>query len=414
MLFRIRGFCSGGVNVQTWSVPLRVFSILKRELPDVSPVDYMKHLNRLSEQARYELRDIVGYGWCGLEDAIGHIFIKQRPGTSEILLKYMPTVQYGRMWNPFYKQCRGTVIDMDKMVAWHSYDKWFNVSEMPETDEQLLIDLSHTEKYKAMNKWDGSLILFYFNNGKWNTCTNGSFESEQAQWAISFAKQQGILDTLDPLYTHMYEAIYPGNHIVVDYGNIYRLVPLARRNMMTGVLELPTNTDVLYENKTFEQILSERDIHKATEKEGWIIRFDSGLMVKIKCTDYVRVHKLKDQITPEGVFNMIQSETLDDVYANVPDDIKRELDEIVARYVQWERDLRRTVESIQVDDVTDNKATYRVVSGIFDNGTFEQWYALKYIRGQIDRQHSPLMYVKTFDKVAHLFDSIDTAHVTVV
>lgn len=392
--------------MQSWSVPLHVFRILKQELPNVEPVDYMKHLRKLNTYAVAGILALCDVEHdTAIEDAISQVFIKQRPGTSEILLKYMPTVQYGRMWNKFYRQCRGTVIDMDKMIAFHSYDKFGNLGEFEGTDEQSLIELSHRTDYRVMNKWDGSLITFYFNNGQWNASTNGSFESDQAKWAMEYANRYNLLDVLYPGYTYMYEAIYPENRIVVNYGQNRGLVMLAFRDNEYGKLHLPRRTDKLYEDKTFEQILSERDKHPATKKEGWVVRFDNGLMVKVKCTDYVKVHKLKEQITPKGVFDMIQTDTLDDVRSNVPSDIQREIDDIVAVYVQWERGIRDKIASIDVSDVSDGKAVYTAVRSVFPTAGFEQWYALKCVRGDIDAQQSPLSYVKTFDKVQHLFDN---------
>lgn len=392
--------------MQEWSVPLQVFRILKRELPNVAPVDYMKHLDEINYDAENEIYELVGATGY-LDDLISQVFVKQNPGTSEILLKYMPTVQYGQMWNKFYRQCRGTVIDMDRMVAFHSYDKWFNVSEMPETDEQTLTELSQRIGYRVMNKWDGSLIMAYYNR-HWNLVTNGSFDSAQSKWAKEYARQYHVLDGLDTHYTYMFEAIYPDNRIVVNYDGVTEMVPLARRNMITGELELPDATmSKFYEDKTFQQILSERGQYGATQKEGWVVRFDNGLMVKVKCLDYVRVHKLKDSINPKGVFEMMQTNTLDDVRASLPVDVRNEIDAIVVVYMQWERSLRAKIASIDITDPNDRKGVFTAVRNVFPDGGFEQWYALKCVRGEIDTDQSPLAYVKSFDNVSYLFaDSV--------
>lgn len=395
--------------MQTWSIPLQVFALLKQELHGIAPVEYMKHIHEINYDAECEIYRLTGAKDCTYEDAISQVFIKHRPGTSEYLLKYMPTVQYGRMWNAFYRQCRGTVIDMDKMRAWHSYSKFFNVFEVPENDENVLLQKAESTQYTVMNKWDGSLVMFYHNNNEWRTCTNGSFESEQAVWALDYARDIGLLDSLLPTHTHMFEAIYPDNRIVVNYGDTEALIPLAYRDMTTGKLFFRGGRG-MDEYMTFRDCLDSRDKFGATEKEGWVIAFDDGHLVKVKCTDYVTVHRLKEHITPEGVFDMIRDDTLDDVRSAVPDDIRAEIDDIVRRYVDWERELRRKVESIEImpeaGAPTWLKWTYFSVRDVFPDGTFEQWYALRCIRGQIDTQQSPLAYVTTFSKVEHIFEEV--------
>lgn len=53
--------------------------------------------------------------------------------------------------------------------------------------------------------------------------------------------------------------------------------------------------------------------------EGIIIRFDDGHMVKIKAEEYVRIHKVKDQIrTNRHIVDMIVNEKMDDVIGMLP------------------------------------------------------------------------------------------------
>ena len=50
------------------------------------------------------------------------------------------------------------------------------------------------------------------------------------------------------------------------------------------------------------------------DAEGWIIRFDDGQMLKVKGDWYVRIHKVKDNLTFEkNVVDLIINEKIDDV-----------------------------------------------------------------------------------------------------
>jgi hypothetical protein len=63
-----------------------------------------------------------------------------------------------------------------------------------------------------------------------------------------------------------------------------------------------------------------------TNMEGWVATYPSGLRVKVKSPDYVRVHRLLKHITPRRVLDLIQEGTLDDVRAQLPDGLRFDLD----------------------------------------------------------------------------------------
>lgn len=377
---------------QNWSVPLKVFYFLKQELYDVDPLIYMDYLNKISDEMKKEILMLCGVKDVSLEDAISHVFIKHRPGTNEYLLKYKPIVQYGSLWNNFYRQCRGTVLDLDRMVAYHSFDKFFNVNETEENNKEVLLVKSKNVLYRVMNKFDGSLIMFYFNKGEWKSYTNGFFESEQSIWAMEYAYKHNLFDKFNKNYTYMFEAIYPQNKIVVDYEDQEMLVPLAKRNILTGKLDFLCESEAMSLKDCLESI----DKYKAFEKEGWVISFEDGHLVKIKCKDYVMIHKMKDQINPEGIFEMIVNDTLDDIWSYLSDDLREKAEKIIKRFVDWEVELKNKLNKIDKNNV-------RSVLSVFSEPSFEQWYAFKYVRGKINPEVSPLKYVSNFSKIEHIF-----------
>ncbi len=86
--------------------------------------------------------------------------------------------------------------------------KFFNVGEK----RGVVPDLP----FKAFEKLDSSLIIAFHHAGHWRTATKGAFDSPQAVWA------QERLDAADHAAlvlgtTYLFEAVYPGNRIVVRY-----------------------------------------------------------------------------------------------------------------------------------------------------------------------------------------------------
>ena len=62
--------------------------------------------------------------------------------------------------------------------------------------------------------------------------------------------------------------------------------------------------------------------------EGWIIRFDDGHMLKLKASEYVTIHKAKENILREkGVIEMLLDEKSDDVKPFLIEEDRRRLEE---------------------------------------------------------------------------------------
>jgi RNA ligase len=66
-------------------------------------------------------------------------------------------------------------------------------------------------------------------------------------------------------------------------------------------------------------------------KEGFVIRFESGLRVKAKFADYVRLHKLLTQCTARTIWEALRTDQpLDDLLERVPDE-----------FFQWVKQTRQ-------------------------------------------------------------------------
>lgn len=174
--------------------------------------------------------------------------------------------------------------------------------------------------------------------GEWHIATRGSFTSEQA------IKGKEILDKLNktaliPGYTYLAEIIYPENRIVVDYGDEEKLVVLGAYNNETGkevkVDEMANEGwEVVMKYKTWGEDWETLKQEISKDNEGYVIRFYGGMRMKIKGTEYVRLHKILTNFSTKDIWELLKNgEPLEPFLERVPD----EFDDWVKKTVQ---DLR--------------------------------------------------------------------------
>jgi RNA ligase len=262
---------------------------------------------------------------------------------SFLILKYRPEVNFFDLWNEFYMETRGLVIDINKMkLVSCPYRKFFNLNEKPITQINVITGLiNKAYNVTIKNKEDGSMISCSRYNGNLVVSTSGTLNSSQALWAKAFIEKHYpvLMESLPEHLTFIFEAIYPENHIVVDYGLREDLILTNIRNKETG--RLLEETEIEYyallfnlttpqkETKGLLELMKaakDRNLYPADSKEGWVFVIrtkDEERLFKLKCDDYCEVHKiLSFAISPKIVFQKIKTDTLDDFLSKVPDNIK--------------------------------------------------------------------------------------------
>jgi len=99
------------------------------------------------------------------------------------------------------------------------------------------------EVLTASMKIDGSLVVAFVFGGNVFTATRRRMDSEQALWALSWIKSNGIEAHLEVGWTYMFEAVYDINRVIVHY-NFEGLVLLGAVRP-TGTALVP-GSDELY------------------------------------------------------------------------------------------------------------------------------------------------------------------------
>lgn len=277
-----------------------------------------------------------------------YINVRSHPAWEDLrIADYSATTQFESRWNDVTLACRGLIYnDKTLEVIARPPDKFFNLGEKASTNP-----IQFDETVEVMDKMDGSMGIMYADpEGYTAIATRGSFDSFQARRATQILIEKYPHIIYDPWTTYYFEIIYPENRIVVSYGDMEDLVLLGARNIPFGYLIGPQVAAAMLHwtgpvVKTFEfNTISEALLNTARPNaEGFVIRRGSTL-VKIKEEEYVRVHRLRFELTPLRIWeNMSTGADMEKILDQLPDEFHAELRVIingfVHAYAQWEGEI---------------------------------------------------------------------------
>jgi RNA ligase len=302
--------------------------------------------------------------WHSLQTAKAEGLVKEHVGQDGLrLFCYSEACVYEKKWNDAAMMARGLILDPDeKRVVATPFPKFFNVGERVESIPDL--------PFETFEKLDGSLIIIFHHKGQWRCATKGSLSSDQARWA---AKWLSKFDTslLDVETTYLAEAIYPENRIVVHYSET-GLVLLGAYRVDGSELsyeELTLLADALgwrtakrHSYSAVSELLAVAGTLPASE-EGFVIRFENGLRLKVKGDEYCRIHRMVSRLTPLAMWeSMWAGDDLEAVRRQLPEEFWADFDSITATLNQKLADLAATVkrEADAVADLTDKDVGLRL------------------------------------------------------
>lgn len=228
------------------------------------------------------------------------------------------------------RECRGIIFcSQTGKIVRRPYHKFKNVNEAPETQHDK-INLS--QPHAILEKLDGSMICPFVINGEmiWGTKMGATdvakpveeFVKNNPQY-VSFANWMLAMNL-----TPIFEWCSRKQRIVLDYNEDQLILTAIRhlhdghyvnRESMIGFAEDGGNIPVV---RAFEPQTDMKDfleyVHDLEDLEGFVVRFDDGMMVKLKCHWYVQIHKAKEAILQDrNIVELILEEKLDDVKAHL-------------------------------------------------------------------------------------------------
>jgi hypothetical protein len=270
-------------------------------------------------------------------EAEGYLHINRHPSADLLIHNYSQVAQFDRFWVPETLMSRGLITTLEGKIIARPFPKFFNLDE-----HITLMGPVPAEPFEVYEKMDGSLGIIFHHEGRHHIATRGSFESEQAIKAAEIFREKYSHLQLDPEITYLVEIIYPENRIVVDYAGLNDLVLLAMVHTKTGE-ELPLLEVGLPLVKRYDGIQDLEELRKvqADNQEGFVIRFQSGLRVKLKFEEYVRLHRILTGVNARTVWEaLMEGNSLNEFLEKVPDE-----------FYQWvrktEADLRQQFAAIE-------------------------------------------------------------------
>ncbi len=269
------------------------------------------------DRVRYAIKD----GW---------ISKRPHPEYPLFIYNYTPQCQYDWHWTPETIACRGLILDDKDNVIARPFTKFFTPDQYKDLRNNVhhLYGLRYKElyqgKFTVTEKVDGSMGILYKWDGKIAIASRGSFTSAQAIHATELVQQYQNFDFTHDA-TYLFEIVYPGNRIVVNYGDRDELVLLTVLDNNTGAdreaciddwrnAGYPTRNTFHFEN--FDDIMSNQG-----DGEGFVVKFEHGLRVKVKFDEYVRLHRILTQVSARDIWWRIRNgEDLNDLLGLVPDE----------------------------------------------------------------------------------------------
>jgi len=255
------------------------------------------------------------------------------------IYNYSRECQFSSIWDDITLNMRGTVLDREGNVIAKSFPKFFNMEEHKPGEIP-------NEVFDVFEKMDGSLGILFHYAGEWHLSTRGSFSSDQA------IKGREILEKyqynkLDKNCTYLFEIIYDENRIVCSYDfedlillgvfdnrDGYEYAVHSKEANLMGITLSDIYTDWGFKIvRKFDGVDDYKSLKEMVgeNKEGFVIRFKSGMRMKIKGDEYVRLHRLLTNFSNVDIWELLKDgKDLDEFLERVPDEFDKWVKETIS------------------------------------------------------------------------------------
>lgn len=254
-------------------------------------------------------------------------------------------------WTPVLRLCRGIIFDNVGKPYAVPFPKFFNFGEHPETTD--LPD----EPFVATEKHDGHLGIIFAAGPGLRLATRQSFDGPSAKLGNEMLQKlvakHGWLEPgpsrpyPSPDLTLLVEMIHPRTHVHVDYGR-------RRGFILIGATDRRTLHDCPYDELAalgqrlglpvterwsgdsiadLRRLMRDRSV---ANREGLVVRFQSGLRVKFKFETYIGL-MVASKLSYGYLMKRSLSGNLDRMLATLPEEIRDQAHEMVRRMKRAKR-----------------------------------------------------------------------------
>ena len=296
-------------------------------------------------------------------------------------------VEFWDMYDGFYQECRSLVINIIKEeLVLTPFKKFRNLNECEENSiENIKKKIEIAKSIEITDKLDGSMQSARWYDNK--VIMSGSQALNKSEsWRLAdgynmLTTNKNYVTMLKDYsdYTFIFEYIsLKDAHVVLYDKSQEGLYLIGVREVETGnqlsykdVLGLAKKYDVkctkLYD-KTLDEVMSELTVYKAYEKEGFVMNID-GHMVKIKCDDYVNIHRILSNISSINlIIQKISEDQFDDLISKVPESYRDRVMNVANIIFNYINETDRIVKELyETADKADKKTFMIWVDNNVDN-----------------------------------------------
>lgn len=297
-----------------------------------------------------------------------------------ILIRYgLAEMQEGMWTDPdsIYRECRSVVIDLDKeQLVLTPFRKFFNLNEVEENKLELVADkFKNAKSVEIANKLDGSM-----QNARWYNdrvfMTGSMALSQEESWRLEEGYEMLTSNYIsmlrgNPNLTFIFEYIsLKDAHVVLYSSEDIGLHLIGIRDVTTGehhtyskIKEIANKYKVKVvelEDKSLEQLLYEMETVQSHEKEGWVLNLD-GHFIKLKCDDYVSIHRLLDKVSSVNVIiENIAEDKFDDLISKIPDKYKDRVHNIAKLIFTYVKNTREQIKELYNAAPKENRKEFMI------------------------------------------------------
>ena len=243
------------------------------------------------------------------------------------------------MWedkNSPLREARSLVFNLrtEEMVL-TPFRKFFNLNEVWETSTEVVeAKIKYCKLFEVSEKMDGSMQSYRWYNGEivgsgsMALDTKNSFRLEEGFEMLTENHKRMLEDF--PTVTFIFEYISEKDKHVVpyDYSKKKGLYLIGARSVIDGkeysynvIKDISSCYGIpcckTYQYNTLSEVLEHLNKMTVKDGEGFVLNID-GHKIKLKCEDYLQLHRLDDKLSSPNVLIQAYAEgTIDDLYANM-------------------------------------------------------------------------------------------------
>lgn len=215
------------------------------------------------------------------------------------------------------------------------FRKFFNLNEVWETSTEVVeVKIKYCKVFEVSEKMDGSMQSYRWYNGEivgsgsMALDTKNSFRLEEGFEMLTENHKRMLKDF--PTVTFIFEYISEKDKHVVpyDYSKKKGLYLIGARSVIDGeeysynvIKDLSSCYGIpcckTYQYNTLSEVLEHLNKMTVKDGEGFVLNID-GFKLKLKCEDYLQLHRLDDKLSsPNVIIEAYAEGTIDDLYANM-------------------------------------------------------------------------------------------------